>query len=63
MSSIVDRQPERAASVLPHRSDSRAELLFWLALTLSAAALVACAIAGASCANDQVPSETFLVGP
>jgi hypothetical protein len=63
MSSIVDRQPERAGSFLSHRSGSRAELFFWMALTLFGAALVASAIAGASYANSQVSSETFLVGP
>jgi hypothetical protein len=62
MSSLADRETYRTARSPSRRSVSRTELLFWAALALITAAMFAAAIAGSSY-TDQLPPETFFVGP
>ena len=62
MSSIADSKTWQREKSVSRPTRSRAELVFWIALVLVAAAATASAVVGASY-GLQVPSETFFVGP
>jgi hypothetical protein len=62
MSSLANREAYRTERSASQRSVSRTELLFWAVLALITIAMFAAAVAGSSY-TDQLPPETFFVGP